>query len=246
MDLLAGHELVNKNGSRVLANHALKGKSVIAFYFSAHWCPPCRQFTPVLARAFTDSRVGEGSQVEVVFVSSDRSEAAQQEYMKEAHGDWLAVPFGDPLVDQLSSRFSVRGIPALKVVGRDGSEISANARDEVMAIGKEAFVQWQKLAPAAIDTSSVELLRSNDPKVMAEAVNILKRLLENIVKDPHNIKYRAVNLGNKTIADKLLPASGAFEVLFSVGFEEDTDKLLLPLASSIQTVEAFLEAISKL
>ena len=32
------------------------------------------------------------------------------------------------------------------------------------------------------------------------------------VKDPHNIKYRAVNLGNKTIADKLLPASGAFEV----------------------------------
>ena len=24
MDLLAGHELVNKNGSRVLANHALK------------------------------------------------------------------------------------------------------------------------------------------------------------------------------------------------------------------------------
>ena len=71
----------------------------------------------------------------------------------------MAVPFGDPLVDQLSSRFSVRGIPALKVrhfspfftsftlllasqvVGRDGSEISANARDEVMAVGKEAFVQ---------------------------------------------------------------------------------------------------------
>lgn len=36
------------------------------------------------------------------------------------------------------------------------------------------------------------------------------------------------------------------QVLFSVGFEEDTDKLLLPLASSIQTVETFLEAISKL
>ena len=30
-------------------------------------------------------------------------------------GDWLAVPFGDPLLDQLSTRFGVRGIPALKV-----------------------------------------------------------------------------------------------------------------------------------
>ena len=32
------------------------------------------------------------------------------------------------------------------------------------------------------------------------------------MRDPHNIKYRAVNLGNKTIAEKLLPANGAFEV----------------------------------
>jgi nucleoredoxin len=66
MDLLAGQSLVTKAGSKVLANHALKvgpgmshprlesfvfqGKTVIVFYFSAHWCPPCRQFTPVLAR----------------------------------------------------------------------------------------------------------------------------------------------------------------------------------------------------
>ena len=28
----------------------------------------------------------EGNQVEVIFVSSDRSEAAQMDYMKEAHG----------------------------------------------------------------------------------------------------------------------------------------------------------------
>ena len=102
-----------------------QGKSVIAFYFSAHWCPPCRQFTPVLARsnhhlcpqsqsltapqilafisfickisiwrAYSESRVGEGKQVEVVFVSSDRSEAAQQEYMREAHGGyWYAIGY---------------------------------------------------------------------------------------------------------------------------------------------------------
>ena len=30
--------------------------------------------------------MSQGNQVEVVFVSSDRSEGAQQEYMREAHG----------------------------------------------------------------------------------------------------------------------------------------------------------------
>ena len=31
-----------------------------------------------------------------------------------------------------------------QVVGRDGSEISGEAREEVMAMGKEAFVQVEK------------------------------------------------------------------------------------------------------
>ena len=34
---------------------------------------------------------------------------------QEAHGDWLAIAHGDPVCQALSSRFGVRGIPALKV-----------------------------------------------------------------------------------------------------------------------------------
>ena len=29
---------------------------VLALYFSAHWCPPCRQFTPLLARAYSQAK----------------------------------------------------------------------------------------------------------------------------------------------------------------------------------------------
>jgi len=247
MDLLAGHDLVNKSGTRVSANQALKDKKVIAFYFSAHWCPPCRMFTPLLARAYASSRKeGQGGSVEVVFVSSDRNEAQQQEYMREAHGDWLAVPWGDPLVDSLSSRFGVRGIPALKVVGIDGSDICLEGKEEVTAVGSAAFAQWEKLAPAPADLSSVELLRDNEESVRKEAAGILSKLLGNVVRDPHNIKYRGVKLTNKTISEKLLPAHGAFEVLFSAGFEEDGEQLLLPLAADLMKVQKFHEAIQKL
>ena len=48
MDSLAGQTLVKAYGSSVPADSALAGKNLVLYYFSAHWCPPCRQFTPML------------------------------------------------------------------------------------------------------------------------------------------------------------------------------------------------------
>lgn len=47
--LLGPHLLKNNNAmlSEVSTVAALSNARLIAFYFSAHWCPPCRQFTPV-------------------------------------------------------------------------------------------------------------------------------------------------------------------------------------------------------
>lgn len=46
-ELLKGATLVLNDGSKVKAEEHLKGK-VVALYFSAGWCPPCRNFTPKL------------------------------------------------------------------------------------------------------------------------------------------------------------------------------------------------------
>ena len=83
-----GAELESKNG-KVSTAEALEGKRYVMLYFSAHWCPPCRGFTPVLASKFKAS--AEEKQIAVVFVSSDRDEAAFDEYFAEM--PWFALPF---------------------------------------------------------------------------------------------------------------------------------------------------------
>merc|ERR1712154_624855 len=92
------------------ADAALAGKDVILIYFSAHWCPPCRGFTPVL-KDFYEEVESEG--VEIIFVSSDRSPADMVSYMKESHGDWYGVEHGSDLAQGLKQKFGVSGIPCL-------------------------------------------------------------------------------------------------------------------------------------
>jgi len=82
--------------------------------------------------------------------------------------------------------------------------------------------------------------------VKKDAGEIIVKLLSNIVADPNNIKYRQVKLANKKIEEKLLPANGAFEILFSVGFEEAEDHLLMPLGADIRTVEKFRDAVKNI
>ncbi|KAL1236190.1 putative nucleoredoxin [Trichinella spiralis] len=100
-----------------------------ALYFSAHWCPPCRSFTPVLKDFYEE--VGD-KDFEVIFVSFDRSEADLATYLNEAHGDWCYLPFGDPLIRELSELYNVQGIPALIVIKSSGEVVTNNGRSEVM------------------------------------------------------------------------------------------------------------------
>ena len=88
--LVKPNTLLTKNGS--FYNHEnLKDVKVFVLYFSAHWCPPCRQFTPILAQQFGIHQQNSKKSM-VIFVSGDRSQQEQLNYMREAHGDWPATP----------------------------------------------------------------------------------------------------------------------------------------------------------
>ena len=48
MDILKSVNLIKADGTKKPSSEALAGKDIILIYFSAHWCPPCRGFTPIL------------------------------------------------------------------------------------------------------------------------------------------------------------------------------------------------------
>ena len=54
----------------------------VALYFSAHWCPPCRGFTPQLAKWYS---AGLKDKLEVVFVSSDRDQGSLVTTLLNSH-----------------------------------------------------------------------------------------------------------------------------------------------------------------
>merc|ERR1712025_1408622 len=129
-----GDTLLKKVGGKVekvKAKDALAGKT-LALYFSAHWCPPCKAFTPKLAETYKKLKQraqdgGRKDDFEFVFVSSDRDQSAFDEYYAEM--PWLALPFSnrDGKAD-LSGLFGVRGIPSLVVLDADRNIINKSAR----------------------------------------------------------------------------------------------------------------------
>lgn len=97
VDVFSGRLLISKDGRSVDPDEALQNK-VVGLYFSAGWCSPCRDFTPVLCDFYTEllEETQPPPPFEVVFISSDHSAEEMAGYMRAMHGNWLALPFHDP------------------------------------------------------------------------------------------------------------------------------------------------------
>merc|ERR1719456_20944 len=137
---LLGDELVGKDGPVPTAT-ALKGKKAVGLYFSAHWCPPCRGFTPELSKAYLANLQAKG--LEIVFVSSDRDEAAFKEYYAEQ--PWLALPYDKrELKESLSKKFKVRGIPSVVILDpATGEVITTDGRAAISGDPKGLEMPWK-------------------------------------------------------------------------------------------------------
>jgi nucleoredoxin len=120
---LLGRNLIKGDSSTSLATiEALASKKAVILYFSAHWCPPCRGFTPVLAEAYKAYKASGGDEAEIIYVSGDQDLDQFKGYFAEM--PWLALPFEDKeLRSKLNSHFEVQGIPCIVALGPDGSQM---------------------------------------------------------------------------------------------------------------------------
>lgn len=135
---LLGDSLINSDGSPV--DPAILKDKFVGIYFSAHWCGPCRTFTPKLV----EFRNQIPNQFEVVFASADRDATSMLSYMKEAGMPWPALPFGSPQKALLDSTFNIRSIPTLIVLDPAGRLASRNARNDVATLSpKAALAKWK-------------------------------------------------------------------------------------------------------
>jgi nucleoredoxin len=103
----------------------LEGKKFVGFYYSAHWCAPCRKFTPQLVQYYNLIAPAH-PEFEIIFVSADRDHFGWETYINETKMPWLAIDY-----DQLPDLPGVRklggdGIPSLLVVDQNSHMVTSS------------------------------------------------------------------------------------------------------------------------
>lgn len=61
------------SGSSIIDKPDFSRFELWGIYFSAHWCPPCRRFTPFLSKFYNAIKIRENKKFEILFVSQDNS-----------------------------------------------------------------------------------------------------------------------------------------------------------------------------
>lgn len=99
-----------------------------AIYYSAHWCPPCRAFTPKLVDWYKGFK-SKHANFELVFASSDKDAAAMLDYMKETGMPWPAVKFGEKKAAGLD-KYAAGGIPYLVLIDENGKDLTGKENND--------------------------------------------------------------------------------------------------------------------
>eukprot|EP01056_Protomagalhaensia_sp_Gyna25_P001159 Protomagalhaensia_sp_Gyna_25__1158@NODE_156_length_4776_cov_112_214482_g121_i0_p3_GENE_NODE_156_length_4776_cov_112_214482_g121_i0NODE_156_length_4776_cov_112_214482_g121_i0_p3_ORF_typecomplete_len325_score42_31Thioredoxin_8/PF13905_6/2_2e25PUB/PF09409_10/5e15AhpCTSA/PF00578_21/7_5e08AhpCTSA/PF00578_21/8_9e03Thioredoxin_9/PF14595_6/3_3e06Thioredoxin/PF00085_20/5_2e06Redoxin/PF08534_10/3_1e05Thioredoxin_2/PF13098_6/0_00037Thioredoxin_2/PF13098_6/2e03TraF/PF13728_6/0_008TraF/PF13728_6/5_2e03Thiore len=224
---------------------------IVAVYFSAHWCPPCQRFTPLLASMYRAAMLANKS-FEIVFGSHDRSLIEFNRYYGQM--PWKAIPYADHFrVQTLMTLYNFRGIPSMVVLDRQGNTLQhANVIQQIMRSAESFMMRLpNRPGPPPVATPPAEPVPPVDPAIASltidevlhelqedvtlnteqrmQGLGTIKKLLTNIQNDPDDPKYRKINKDNKSVSEKVLKYPVFTKMLKLAGFRETPTSLVVPM-----------------
>jgi thiol-disulfide isomerase/thioredoxin len=108
-----------------------KGKVVLVDFW-ATWCGPCMKEMPNVYENYVKYH---SSGFEVLAISLDRDMADLQKFMLEKNPPWVVLADEHPSnPPSMASKYGVRAIPTMLLIGRDGRVLDANCRGERLAV----------------------------------------------------------------------------------------------------------------
>jgi nucleoredoxin len=145
-----------QNGNLVSCyDEELAPKQIYGLYFSAHWCPPCRKFTPQLV-AYYNQIAHDHPEFEIIFVSADKSAEDMATYMRESGMPWPAIEYGKLANVPSLQKYAGRGIPDLVIVDASGKVLA------------DSFVGGKYVGPGRVlDDLSAIFAHGGSPQVAA-------------------------------------------------------------------------------
>ena len=136
-----------ESSSGKIAKEDLLKNEIIGVYFSAHWCGPCRAFTPKLAQFYKNVN-SEKKQIEIIFNSCDHDMKSFNEYFSTM--PWIATPFDSESKNQIDEACGINSIPQLIIFDNKGHVLDDNGRRTVESQGVEAINTWKNSIPKEV------------------------------------------------------------------------------------------------
>jgi thiol-disulfide isomerase/thioredoxin len=136
LQFLDGANIITHSEGQTLTLDDLRTFDIVGIYFSAHWCPPCRKFTPKLAQLYKDI-TASGKKFGIIFVSGDKDNETFLRYFRQM--PWVALDYKErDLQNMLGEAFRVESIPTLVLVDPKTGKFTTKG-EKIAALGAAAF-----------------------------------------------------------------------------------------------------------
>ena len=230
-----GIQLIDHNDQQVGFDKI--SNKYLGVYFSAHWCPPCQKFTPILCQTYNAIKQ-KTNDFEIIMISADRSEAEFKQYFQSM--PWIAVDFKNVPVRRDISRMlnPQSGIPCLVFFDKEGKHVTSSGVEIVMKDPSGEHFPWGEVKQEEFQFESADfwllrtgckqlslasLKRSNQNESLEELteihniIELIEKILAQVSKP--NLLENVPPVINPELLSPSEPYSG-----FSLLAEDDVEK----------------------